>query len=851
MNVQADRLKSSMIVYQLEKDLGDFVSNHSDTIEDLPETLRKKIELRAAERKDEIDSSSIRSFVEQTYIDELFSFALSVTQGTANYTRISELKKLCVDLDLFAIRNSISHPNRSFPKCFWYRAAAIASDPLIELTGLRNVVKSLLAAEDGKLTLPPEDWFKSPLWELPNNLPEKFDHDITGLLGRNDETKKLRKLITKETVPFLAVVARGGVGKTALLLELIKEITRDHKYSNFFDAVIFISMKTEKLTATGLEKIEAITTMEHLKENIADFCAIHFDLDDTISFDKCVKLFNKKRIFIFADNLETILRDHESDFVDFTLDLPREWKLIVTSRVSINSAYTFPLIDMSEKNSAILARRYSERRGITTLDAATFDTIARKSKNNPLAIRLTIDAIFHGRSIEESINTMKDGVLEFSYGNLIETLPEQCVFVLESLFAGDRFSRSDIAAFLDSTIDEVAEAVSLLSRTSLIRTSTDSDEEIISLNDSVRELLAVNPRNLNARREIREKIERGKNLSLEIQRQQIENSITETDRFYIPDNISAPLKILLEKTHKEIRRKSKNNEDIQRIYTEMNRCKEQYSEESCFWRSMSMISNEIKDVKNSILYAEAAVSRDPHNILNHENLARIHHDNHDYEYAEKIYQDIIKWDVVREKIDLSRRINTSYFLSLLYQHKYEIILEKTKDWKKGKHLRGILGGFRSSALKRTSETKKSRLERLDYLRRALTILNHVAKEDGYTKNVISVGGNIIHEICQILSIYNDGQVSDAERETLEKTLFEASEIIIDVMVNRQDLAKTIKTLSKFKTKNNIFTTKKWLTYQTSDEISDFELPENLDEKILVSVYNIPQQENGFSTFIFF
>lgn len=90
---------------------------------------------------------------------------------------------------MYHVRNVISHPNRKFIDSFWYKTAAIASDPLIDILGMTSVRKALISAERNELLDPPDEWLNKTLWEIPNNLPVVFEHAITGLVGRKQEEK--------------------------------------------------------------------------------------------------------------------------------------------------------------------------------------------------------------------------------------------------------------------------------------------------------------------------------------------------------------------------------------------------------------------------------------------------------------------------------------------------------------------------------------------------------------------------------------------------------------------------------------------------------------------------------------
>ncbi|MBF4375893.1 hypothetical protein EAY46_23165, partial [Vibrio anguillarum] len=178
------------------------------------------------------------------------------------------LKALANQLGIFDIRNAVCHPNNPFPDCYWYRAATIASDPLIEKLGLQNVSEALTSAVAGQLNEPPQSWFSDVKWAIPNNLPKMFPHEITGLLGRETEFKELNRLLLLPRENLITIVAPGGIGKTALVLQLLKDLSLTPSFSKQVDRIIFCSLKNEELTADGLRKIDAVKDIDSIKSHI-------------------------------------------------------------------------------------------------------------------------------------------------------------------------------------------------------------------------------------------------------------------------------------------------------------------------------------------------------------------------------------------------------------------------------------------------------------------------------------------------------------------------------------------------------------------------------------------------------
>ncbi len=146
-----------MVLFALEEALGSFVVQAAPHPESLPAPIRSEIEKR-------IQGTGfvpVTQIVQETYLQEVVSLAISASVGRAEHDALLRLRKLVEALDAFEIRNAVCHPNRPFPECYWHRMAALATDPCVEQLRLLRVVDAFRCAVDGRLTPPPEGWLHS------------------------------------------------------------------------------------------------------------------------------------------------------------------------------------------------------------------------------------------------------------------------------------------------------------------------------------------------------------------------------------------------------------------------------------------------------------------------------------------------------------------------------------------------------------------------------------------------------------------------------------------------------------------------------------------------------------------
>lgn len=833
MNKELKR-KTAMVLHQIEESVGRFVLNNGD-IESFNVNTLENIHKREVDKGRLFDSSSIKDIVEATYLDELFRFALDLAKDSSVIDSINYLYALFHHLDIYEVRNAISHPNRPFWDCYWYRVASIATDPVNEILGLRDIEKIFLAAEAGSIKEPPDEWVNKIIWQIPNNLPSQFDHGVTGLIGRANELGDLKKLISNQRVNTIALVAPGGTGKTALALDLLSSIVSTPAYSKYVDAVVYTTLKTEKLTAEGVVALDAVETISELKHSIVNSFNKIFD-DENDSFEGVIDVYKNKRILLCLDNLETLLRDNHDSFEYFNHSLPVTWKVLVTSRVSITNSSVLSLNALKEKSAIHLARTYLKKRGANPLERNVYKKMTKECHYNPLAIRLTLDLAIKGKSIPDSLNVANKDIAEFSYNNLIETLTDNSIQVLEAIFVEDSSSRMSLCELLGLSLDDISSSIGELSRTSLIKRESTDQNETYSLSDSVRDLLLVSPKNIDARNKVQRLINKRRVLSKEIDIKQDQRDIPEWHVNYIPKDTNQNLKILVTEINKKIKKAFRNTDIAISLYRKLQDAKYIYDDSALYHRSFARVSEALKDFNGAEREYKKSISIDSNDVQSYYLLGRLYHNTNRYDESSEIYQKLISDGWTREDNNsesFGQSIYNGYFLSLLYSGKYSVVLDKTKKWKDSNIYRGILGAYRASAWKRKMENLVdiNQDETIDALVRATRILSDVFRNDGYLRPACSQARKIFEEIEFCFS--RDEYCSKFPGQGLE-LLEMISEHILEFGDSRDSFnSKIIEKLSKVKINNNPFKSKKWRSYLKSDNI--IETPNEYQAKDFIAV----------------
>lgn len=800
-----NKRKARMLLFDIEESFGDFIKEKLNDINEIPSSVLDTLQ----ERKSNIEVASMDEAVSRTYLAEIFQLASLATDNTSLNKLINEISKLAILYELYEIRNAIAHPNRTFPNCYWYRLAAFASDPIISALGIQRIQSSLVSAENGIITDPPDEWLENSLFKIRNNLPKQFEHDITGLIGREKENDKLIKLLSNPRVNTVAVVAPGGYGKTALVLDMLHQQASNPKTSSYADAIVFISLKTESLTVSGIKKKTAPQTIEQVKKELTAAAEETYEVPFD-SFEECKEYLNDQKLLICIDNLETLLRDNPEAFDDLNLELPPSWRVLVTSRTMISSNQSLKLEPLGKKHSVSLISSYISKKGGKQLGKQFSEKIAIDCYFNPLAIRLTVDKILCGSTIQIAINTTKNEIAEFSFRNLIESLTENANCILEALLLSGESEKIYLSSLVELDLDELSNAMNELIPTSLLSRKVYDDVELFDLSSSIRDLLLLESKNLSLRDKIlsrKESIDRQAN---EVDKKQKELSISVLNVTYIPKTTNQSLKILLERFH---RCRKTDAEKMLELLKDFKQSYETFKSLDIFQREYSRISSYLKDYKTAIEQAKIAVQISNDNPLNLYVLSDAYFRSKDYKKSSNNYVKLIEL-CNDQKVSDKKFLASVYhgtFQSLLWYGDYQEILNITENWKTLDSFTALFGGYRATAYKRTVENSfhNNTSAYIDGMSHAISVMSEVFNMAGYLKSPCIQSLKLIDEVvytipklysetewydfCHLgLEFINDHHLGIIDQQSLEKNT--------ESKINK--IKREVATLSQLDFKNN-------------------------------------------------
>ncbi|HDC4648472.1 TPA: AAA family ATPase, partial [Enterobacter kobei] len=255
------RMTVYALISSLEEDLRDLIKTYIPP-ETLDNSISSELRVRSKHRFEKdlgfaYEDLSAHDLVDYFDLGDTYQIINSNANQIPEHISIY-IRKNTKNFDkLIPIRNRVMHIRpldvEDYPNTFSFCHQLINDEPAlwVHLTEIIDVI-SKNPSHVFKLDVKNfEDTYKN------HNLPIP-DFDETGLIGRNDDVRKVKQLCYGQ-FPVISIVGEGGVGKTALALKVAYEILEDDKSP--FDAIVWVSSKTTQITVNEIKEIkDSITT---------------------------------------------------------------------------------------------------------------------------------------------------------------------------------------------------------------------------------------------------------------------------------------------------------------------------------------------------------------------------------------------------------------------------------------------------------------------------------------------------------------------------------------------------------------------------------------------------------------
>lgn len=351
--------------------------------------------------------------------------------------------------ELNVLRNKIAHAKSTFSELDFdnmIRDVRI----LCGGQGARAMVRYLEVEGYKSAKEIPPDFFQQ--YACKNNLPsEDYDSD-GGFVGREKEREALRKLIQLDQDRIITINGAGGVGKTAIALNLAHSYAREA--AKPYEAILWFTAKTRRLTAGGIQPVdpslssyaqllpEMLSVIDSLKGQTLN--AAHAPLDSYRNL--LYEYFDDNKCLVVIDNLETVMSD--SELVEFVKDIPRKTKVLITSRKGLGEVERrYPISDMSERDAVRLFRLVAKERGPATADllrlkGERIEALVKRVRCYPLLIKWSIGQICLGKEVDKAFAQIMEGTSDiaiFVFNDIFEMLTRNAKTILYSMIVwGDK-----------------------------------------------------------------------------------------------------------------------------------------------------------------------------------------------------------------------------------------------------------------------------------------------------------------------------------------------------------------------------------------------------------------------------
>ncbi|MEA5626947.1 tetratricopeptide repeat protein [Nostoc sp. UHCC 0251] len=277
---------------------------------------------------------------------------------------------------------------------------------------------------------------------LPDNLPRYNDVFV----GRKQEIARCLEALSPEERGWgVTIDGIGGMGKTALALE-VAHLARKQA---LFDAYLFVSAKTTRLSAEGVrEETLALSSLDSFCREFAKRLGqtdIVKMTDATERRRALLDALRGRRTLLIWDNLETLNTEEGDMIAEFLRKLPTPNKAIITSRRRTGeSAITIRLDRLLEAEALELmqAKGRSHPRLAQELNATKpeiLTALCEASGGNPLALDWTLGQVAHkGYSISVALERLRNAAKSedlygFLFADAAKTLSKNDRTVLSAL----------------------------------------------------------------------------------------------------------------------------------------------------------------------------------------------------------------------------------------------------------------------------------------------------------------------------------------------------------------------------------------------------------------------------------
>jgi Cdc6-like AAA superfamily ATPase len=338
------------------------------------------------------------------------------------------------------------------------------------------------------------------------NIPEH-----SSIVGRKQQIATIMEEIVEIPNQNGIIYGPGGVGKTALLMELSHQLFEEEVSESVrFKNIIWVLAKQDYYDPR-LGLVEPRRPQFGSLDNVLTAILEFLGFEDASGYESDLKKglvlesLRDERTFLILDNFESVAPSGQKEIIRFfdvdakiaLRDKPDYLKVLVTSRESIASTFLpIRLKGLDKRSSKKLMKRLYEpyaRSGKQQLTDEQFDALFEATQGIPLIIGHCYGQVYeHSRPFDVVLKTLSSAgskIVDFSFAEIFKLLKQndlqlRTILLLE--LSGRRLMARQIADILGANEEEILTGLTSLVNFQCVTTATTGTDEKYGISDDVR-----------------------------------------------------------------------------------------------------------------------------------------------------------------------------------------------------------------------------------------------------------------------------------------------------------------------------------------------------------------------------